>query len=278
MNCIFGIFDVLGFTSFCENCEPDDAEKVLHIIDDFEIDIPRTLCKHLIGSNPVPQEKMNQVSSRLHWLTFSDTVFVAMPIESSDHSETLRFNLILFMVLAAFINRRMFEIGLPVRGAVHIGEVTLSRKCFAGKAIVDAYRLGKGFQVAATLVSDEAAKFVFESFPTASGFYNLFQILIMECDVSVGGNELRRAKTLCWLFLEMVGADRFNVHRDLERFIKEKFTAHGKKISGDKERRKAINTEKLFKEWIIAHVGYSQKIMSQLSAKGTFIPPTSHSP
>lgn len=40
MNCIFGLFDVLGFTSFCENCDFTNAERVLKVMDDFETEIP----------------------------------------------------------------------------------------------------------------------------------------------------------------------------------------------------------------------------------------------
>ena len=29
MNCIFGLFDILGFKSFCDNCDPKSSEAVL---------------------------------------------------------------------------------------------------------------------------------------------------------------------------------------------------------------------------------------------------------
>lgn len=70
MNCIFGIFDVLGFKSFCENCEPQAAEKVLKIIDDFETEIPRLVWQHFDPDNQAPQDKKDMVTSRLRWLTF----------------------------------------------------------------------------------------------------------------------------------------------------------------------------------------------------------------
>jgi hypothetical protein len=119
MNCIFGLFDVLGFTSFCENCNFHNAESVLKTMDDFETEIPEILLDGLDANNNTPQGKKEQVKSRLKWLTFSDTIFVAMPIDLSVQPDTLKFNLIFFTILVAYINRRMFEIGLPVRGAVH---------------------------------------------------------------------------------------------------------------------------------------------------------------
>jgi hypothetical protein len=92
MNCIFGLFDVLGFTSFCENCESDSAEKVMKIMDEFETEIPEIFLHSLDTKNNAPQEKIDLLKSRLRWLTFSDTIFVAMPIESSDHPDAIKFN------------------------------------------------------------------------------------------------------------------------------------------------------------------------------------------
>jgi len=266
MDCIFGIFDVLGFTSFCENCDSNNAEKVLKIMDDFETDIPKMVWANLDANNKAPQEKKEIVTSRLRWLVFSDTVFVALPIELSADPDTLKFNLIFFTILVAWINRRMFEIGLPVRGAVHIGDVTISKRCFAGKSIVDAYKLGKRVQVAGTIISEQARAFIFNTFPNPTGFNQMFRNLIIECDVSTGKNTSEKLKTLCWFYLQMGLNERFNIHMNLNRFIREKFTAHGKKLLGQKEKNKVFNTEKLFTEWKIANfLDYQRSISPKTS-------------
>ena len=174
MNCIFGLFDVLGFTSFCENCDLENAEKVLKIMDDFETDCPRKVWAGLDPNNSASPEKTESVTSRLRWLTFSDTVFVAMPIDSSAHPDTLKFNLVFFTILAAYINRRMFEIGLPVRGAVNIGDVIISKRCFAGKAIIDAHRLAEGVQIAGTVISEQANAFIHNVFRAPTGSHSMF--------------------------------------------------------------------------------------------------------
>ena len=222
-------------------------------MDDFEIDIPQMVWAGLDSSNSAPEEKKESITSRLRWLTFSDTVFVAMPIDSSAHRDTSKFNLIFFTILVACINRRMFEIGLPVRGAVHIGEVTLSRRSFAGKAIVDAHTLGQRIQVAGTVISEQANAFIFNHFSTLGAFHKMFTNLIIECDVSTGRNSFEKIKTLCWFYLQLGRNNRFDLPSDLNRFITEKFTAHGKQLSGDKERSKVSNTEKLFRDWKTAN-------------------------
>jgi hypothetical protein len=261
MNCIFGIFDVLGFASFCENCDSRNAERVFKVMDDFETEIPDILLHGLDAKNDTPQEKIDLLKNRLKWLTFSDTIFVAMPFELSDHPDAVKFNLIFFTILAAYINRRMFEIGLPVRGAVHIGDVLISKRCFAGKAVMEAHRLSAKCQVAATVVSDETHKLLFKIFSEPKGYHFMYADSIVECDVPTGtaqvsksllGNTSEKMKTLCWFFLEMGRIERFVIPSDFNSFVRAKFTAHGKKLSGDKETMKAFNTAKLFQDWMAA--------------------------
>ncbi|HEY3914883.1 MAG TPA: hypothetical protein VGN61_10395, partial [Verrucomicrobiae bacterium] len=259
MNCIFGLFDVLGFTSFCENCDFPSAERVLKIIDDFETKVPELLLRGLDPENNVPQEKIDLVKKRLKWLTFSDTVFVAMPLEQSDHPEATKFNLIFFTILTAYINRKMFELGLPLRGTVHVGDVVVSQRCFAGKAIVNAHNLSKKCQVAATVVSDEAYKLLFDVFSEPKGYHFMYKEMIIEADVPVDitsipnsslfGNSSEKMKTLCWFFLEMGRIERFITPTNLNEYVHSRFTAHGKKLTSHKATMKALNTAQLFQVW-----------------------------
>ncbi len=271
MNCIFGLFDILGFTSFCEHCDSQNAEAVFKIMDDFEVEIPKMVFAGLDIKNNVPPEKMEMITSRLRWLIFSDTVFVAMPFDLSDKPDTLKFNLIFFTILVAHINRRMFEIGLPVRGAVHVGDVILGKRCFAGKALVEAFNLGKKIQIAGTVISEQANAFIFNHFSNPTGFQMMFKNLIIECDIPTDTKQLansiwcdtsEKIKTLCWFYLQMGPVERFTIPLDLNRFITQKFTAHGKKLLGVSEKMKAVNTEKLFKDWKAAnHRDYQEEVI-----------------
>jgi hypothetical protein len=259
MNYIFGLFDVLGFTSFCENCEFRNAERVLKVMDDFETEIPELLLHSLDAGNDTPQEKIDLLKKRLKWLTFSDTIFVALPLELSGDAEGVKFNLIFFTILTAYINRRMFEIGLPVRGTVHIGDVLISKRCFAGKAVMEAHKLSAKCQVAATVVSNETHELLIKMFSESKGFHFMYVDSIVECDVPTKVAQLpnsrlwstnsEKMKTLCWFFLEMGRIERFIVPADLHRYVHDKFTAHGKKLSGENEKMKAFNTAKLFQDW-----------------------------
>lgn len=263
MNCIFGIFDILGFKSFCENCPPQDAEKVLKIMDDFETTVPKTVMDALDTQGKVPQEKRDIILRRLSWLTFSDTVFVAIPYDMAEHPDKLKFNLIFFTILVIHINRQMFEIGLPMRGAIHTGDITISKRCYAGRAIVEAYLFANKFQVAGTVVSQQASDLLLGLFTKPHGFHYLFENTIVECDVPTGTKQIpdsilecntaEKAKTLCWLFFQMGTIAPFDIPSNLKSYITGRFTAHGKTIVGYKEQLKIVNTEKLFNDWRAAN-------------------------
>ncbi len=270
MNCIFGLFDVLGFTSFCENCDFGNAERVLKVMDDFETEVPELLLHGLDEKNDTPQDKINEVKERLRWLTFSDTIFVALELKATDKPDTIKFNLIFFAILAAYINRRMFELGLPMRGAVHVGDVMISKRCFVGKAIMDAHRLGAQCQLAGTVVSNEAYALIFKTFVEPKVFHSMYEDAIIEHDVPTGteqlsnslvGSTCQKMKTLCWFFLEMGRMEHFVVPVDLNDYVRAKFTAHGKQLSGEKEQMKAFNTVNLFQTWKATSKPYRHQVV-----------------
>ena len=258
MNCIFGFFDVLGFTSFCEHCDLNSTEHVLKVIDEFETEIPATLIRALDVQGNVPEDKKELLKNRLKWLTFSDSVFVAMQIDRTTNTEGRKFDLIFFMLLIAYINRRMFELGLPLRGTVHIGDVLVSKRCFAGKPVVVAHQLSAKCEVAAAIISDAAYAFISETFADAGPVRSMISNLMVECDVPIKNDQhlkgvfhvpSQRMKTLCWFYLEMGVNDKFVVPPDLGAFVRAKFTAHGKKLLGHNEQMKAFHTEALFHVW-----------------------------
>ena len=47
-------------------------------MDDSEREIPELVVEALDTTNSAPRDKKQMVIDRLHWLTFSDTIFVAL--------------------------------------------------------------------------------------------------------------------------------------------------------------------------------------------------------
>jgi hypothetical protein len=155
----------------------------------------------------------------------------------------------------------MFEIGLPVRGCVHLGEVFLGKRSFAGKAIADAYEFGQQPQAAVTVVSSEASSFLLHAFSNRGGFREMFENMIVECEIPTKNNPSEKFKTLCWFYLNLGRANPFDIPDDLNKFITEQFTALGKTLE-EKDKAKITNTEKLFKDWKAAnHLNYLKDVL-----------------
>lgn len=181
-----------------------------------------------------------------------------MPFDVPGDRDELKFNLIFFTLLVAYINRRMFEIGLPIRGAIHIGDVVLGKRSFAGKAVMDTHRLAGKCQVAGTVVSPEAHTFILDTFSEPKGYHFMYMDVMVETDIPTGTKQLsklivgydsEKMNTLCWFYLQMGQKERFVIPSDLNRYITEKFSAHEKRVDDAGVKMKIFNTEKLFRDW-----------------------------
>jgi hypothetical protein len=113
---------------------------------------------------------------------------------------------------------------------------------------------------ATAVVTPEAYKTLLNPFPKDTGFCDMMSGMLIACDFPTKDDAARRLVTLNWFYLQMGQITPFNVHRDLRRFIKDKFMAHGKKLASDRETEKAVNTEKIFTEWKVANVLRSHQI------------------
>src|SRR5580704_1600616 len=137
MDCIFGFFDILGYKSFCENCDDEKAMHVLSLIEGFKSEMVRLLT---MGFTAKP-ELIERTITPIKWLTFSDSIFLAIPI-NMDVSEEVRFQqLTVFVTTCIVLNGTMFHYGLPVRGVIHRGNVLMGNIGLAGKGIVEAAEL-----------------------------------------------------------------------------------------------------------------------------------------
>jgi len=125
----------------------------------------------------------------------------------------------------------------------------ISRRCFAGKAIVEAHRLSEKVQVATTVVSEAANAFFIQTCPSGTGLNTFFKSAVIECDLPTKTSGMERIKTLCWFFLHLGHLPPFIIPADLKVYITEKFTEHGK-VLVDEAKNKVANTEKLFRDWI----------------------------
>lgn len=145
-NGLIGFFDILGYQSFLENNDADIAtSEVLNIINN----IGTIVSSGLIDMMNEPDERDKQVLDSIRWLVFSDTILMAMEWDESNiHEWTV------FSIAAIRLCRHMFDFGLPLRGAIKNGKYLVSRSCFAGRVIVEAYRAETNLDLAGCSIDE----------------------------------------------------------------------------------------------------------------------------
>lgn len=144
---IVGFFDILGYGSFLENNDAADAiEPVLKLFDLMPQEI-RDYYASLI-QNWAGKSLVQGVLDATKSLVFADTIVLILPYTSPDDTrKALKWSL--FVAQTALLARKMFDCGLPIRGAVSFGTCYVKNNCFAGRAISEAHKLERSLEAAA---------------------------------------------------------------------------------------------------------------------------------
>jgi hypothetical protein len=143
-----------------------------------------------------------------------------------------------FLMACLTLNRKMFELGLPLRGAIDIGEFVSVQNCFAGKVIVSSYEKTQRLDLAATVVSDEAFNYYAElmaearlSFKTAVSdeqFQEVRDVFFLEHLIPLNDGQKRRHRALNILTLDAPGISEINP--DIRAYVVESFSKHKKDV------------------------------------------------
>jgi hypothetical protein len=138
---LVGFFDILGYQSFLENNdELNVAGEVIQTIDGM----PNAVTSLWRTPDSHPEEV--KVAESIKWFVISDSVLMMMGFDTAPKPAIQNIG---FLACAALFCNFMHRAGLPVRGFIARGRVAHSDRCFAGKPIVYAYRLGRRLDLAA---------------------------------------------------------------------------------------------------------------------------------
>ena len=152
---IIGFFDILGYQSFLENNEDvagEATEEVLNFIVTLEKRIPERILLNISRNYKAVKKLLNEIK----FLVFSDTILLTSTYVKNDDLDRKIDKWALFLVASLHLNRWMFEYGLPLRGVITIGNFLIKEHCFAGKPIVDAYKMCHDLDLAACVMTDNA--------------------------------------------------------------------------------------------------------------------------
>lgn len=155
---LVGFFDILGYQNIIDN---NDIEKVSEIISKIFLKLPddvrREMVKPIQGeeeSIKIVNESIKELESRL----ISDSILLVFPIPVNTEAYLKYFASRLFLRYVRLLLELTFKRGLPLRGTVDFGEFFLEDHCFAGKPIIDCYRVGQQLDFSGCVLTNHGEK------------------------------------------------------------------------------------------------------------------------
>ena len=149
-NGLVGFFDILGYQAFLEANTPETAaEKVLDTLPKLDKGMPDKMLK-LFRTEGV--EHVAGFVNKINWLVFSDTVLLTLDLSEVTGPELQDLHWAVFLTQSCILWKSMFEFGLPLRGAITKGPYLVQKSCFAGRPIVEAYKLASDINCAGVVI------------------------------------------------------------------------------------------------------------------------------
>jgi len=245
MNGIVGVFDILGYQSFLENNEPEQAAReVLGTLSRVDQSVIDSVAEKLPGF-----KHHKPLLESIRWLIFSDTILITTGAVEVEIPSKQLLRWLIFLRICAELQLHMFQFGLPCRAAISIGKFLVIQNCFAGRSIVDAYGLAKHIDLAAAILSNEAGELFRSLLSTVREGKHppVFDELVVDYLVPFKGGQEKRFATLNYLqFMQRESEDTSSLQNDLVQMVYRSFWGHNKEIPSDAS-RKAKNTEQYFR-------------------------------
>ncbi len=175
LNGLVGLFDILGYQTFLENNCPETAaeqvEAVLNTLTTLDEGRRQALAA-VLGHDRDSDEMVKRTKS----LVFSDSVLLTLDLSGLKESNQEPLSLLeikdmafdIFLLQCIWLWRRMFEFGLPLRGAITKGPYLIKEALFVGRPMVEAHKLGKNINCSGVVLADAVVQWCKDELPAGS--------------------------------------------------------------------------------------------------------------
>ncbi len=236
-NGLVGLFDILGYQSFLENNDAETA--TLEVVSTIS-SISDNVTSYILSLEDVMSAEQMQLSIKnIQWLVFSDTILMVLECDPSDIIAGLT-----FLGTAGSLFHHMFDFGLPLRGAITRGKYLLSKSCFAGRAIIEAYKMGTNLELAACTINETSIKNWYEILTEYPDVNDLFEDLVVTYMTPLKDDTYKKIVLLNYLACESPNAKP--ITSDVEQMVLDSFWSHNKDMTLSAE-IKAKNTMNFFR-------------------------------
>jgi hypothetical protein len=96
------------------------------------------------------------IHEEIGWLLFSDSILISLPLDTDDDMFFWGMRVIAFLYVCSFLQRQMFDKGLPLRGAISYGDFYIQESYFAGQPIIDAYQNSESLELSGCILTKSA--------------------------------------------------------------------------------------------------------------------------
>ncbi len=225
---LVGVFDILGYQNIIDN---NDIEKIFKIVSEKLNNLPKNV-KDTIEKLIQDKETRNYFIKEMKnfsWLVISDTILLTLPFDPNISSSDRVLNWIYFLLLSAMLLRLSFDEGLPLRGAVDLGNFFIDGNCFAGKPIVGAYRFANNLQISGCALTTNVKKVLEKDLDNVSAELrdNIINHLLFMYLVPLKDGKEEKLLIVNWL---KPLDDWEKTPDDIRQYVVDKFHAHNKDV------------------------------------------------
>lgn len=195
---IVAFLDILGYSSFLQNNEPEEAAKTVR---DHLLNAPENTKKvfEKVYKEPTATAVKKHVD-RFRWLIFSDTILLTNSYKPEDSQTAKALRWTVFLMTLAVLYRNLFRNGLPIRGGVFYGKYFVEEHCFAGRSIIGAYELANSLNLAGIALDVRAVKEAVETLEITKHYPKVTAKLLLEYLVPLKNQEPRSMHVLSPIF------------------------------------------------------------------------------
>lgn len=161
---LVAFFDILGYQNIIQN---NEIERVSSLISGTLTKLPELVKKSVKEQLNKDLQSLSESSrenldtkylSKIETRLISDSILSSVVFKLDPKSIASSLQCWLFLLYVARLVREMFNIGLPVRGAIGFGKFFIEGQCFAGMPIIDCYRIAQQLEFSGVVLTDESYK------------------------------------------------------------------------------------------------------------------------
>ncbi|MFM2166534.1 MAG: hypothetical protein RIS79_905, partial [Verrucomicrobiota bacterium] len=240
--------DVLGFKALLD-ADPDKGMEIWPTVWNFLNELKAIHDSH--SPTEYQRRELPSFADRFKFIAFSDSIVASLDLSGVSEAKNELWNpewhlAALFERRISYLTRRLFDFGLPARGAIDYGSFYHSEIGFAGTPFVNAERQSSSLSFAATSITKAASAVLDQAYDRLPTKSRPWFDHTTEAKTQNGCQTIRILNAYEAGIIKATGdASEFKrrlTEDNIERVVEAVFSDHGKSITDSRVQQKISNT------------------------------------